>query len=275
MSRACETSAGSIEMVMNSDLRFSSYVVKVASRCNLNCDYCYMYQHVDQSWQDKPRLLSEDHQNLFAFRLKEYVAATGLKRVLIVYHGGEPLLFGADRIIQFSHKIRDALADLTCRADFGVQTNGVLLKESYLQRFEEEEISVSLSIDGPREMHDAHRLDHKKRPTFDKVYDALKLLQKYPKIFTGCIAVINPYFEPRKLFEFFDENQVKEFNILIPDANYVTLPPGRDQQPDLYKNWLVQAFDCWFDRFSHIKCKYFDWLIQAVLGKKAKRIHSD
>jgi uncharacterized protein len=225
-----------------------------------------MYQHADQSWKNKPRTLSVEHQNLFIERLSEYVQLKQLKRILIVYHGGEPLLFGTDNIVALSSRIQSKLNQFHCTVDFGIQTNGVILKESHLDAFQEHNISVSLSIDGPKEMHDQHRLDLKGRPSFDKVYASLNLLKKYPKIFTGCIAVINPHFPPNKLLEFFNENDVREFNLLIPDANYLALPKDRAESPDLYKNWLIEAFDCWFDHYSHLKCKYFDWLIRAVLG---------
>ena len=225
-----------------------------------------MYQHADQTWKNKPRCLSEHHQELFAKRLGEYVAEKGLRRVVIVYHGGEPLLFGVENIIRFTELLRARLSPLHCEASFGIQTNGTLLKEEHLKTLQEHGITVSLSIDGPKEMHDQHRVDLKNRPTFDKVYAALQLLRRYPETFSGCIAVINPHSEPRRLFEFFDANGVSEFNILIPDANHVALPAGRDKNPDLYKNWLIEAFDCWFDHYSHLKCKYFDWLLKAVLG---------
>ena len=248
---------------MNRPINFTSYVVKVASRCNLNCDYCYVYNHADQSWKNKPKTLSLKHQELFADRLREYILEKKLEKILVIFHGGEPLLFGADNLVEFAQKIR---TKVPCRVEIGVQTNGVLLKEDHLKKFDAENISVSFSIDGPREMHDKHRLDLKKKPTFDKVYQSLLLLKKYPKIFSGCIAVIDPSFDPRDLFKFFDENEVKEISILLPDANYEALPKGRDANPNLYKDWLIRAFDCWFDEFSHIKCKYFDWLLRAIMG---------
>jgi uncharacterized protein len=225
-----------------------------------------MYQHADQSWKNKPRCLSDNHQRLFAERLYEYAQEKALKRLLVVFHGGEPLLFGADNLIQFALNIREKLDSIGCCVDFGIQTNGTLLKEAHLELFLKHNISISLSIDGPKELHDRHRLDLKNKPTFDKVYAALLLLQKYPTIFHGCIAVVNPYSEPKVLFEFFDQNKLKEFNILIPDANYISPPAGRKENPNLYKNWLIKAFDCWFNEFSHMKCKYFDWLIMAILG---------
>ena len=136
---------------MNRPINFTSYVVKVASRCNLNCDYCYVYNHADQSWKNKPKTLSLKHQELFADRLREYILEKKLEKILVIFHGGEPLLFGADNLVEFAQKIR---TKVPCRVEIGVQTNGVLLKEDHLKKFDAENISVSFSIDGPREMHD-------------------------------------------------------------------------------------------------------------------------
>lgn len=226
-----------------------------------------MYQHADQSWKDKPLVLSDKHQKLLATRLLEYVKEKDLKRVLVIYHGGEPLIFGVDRLIHLSKNIRKELKETDCRVDFGIQTNGVLITESILKQLGEEDISVSLSIDGPQEIHDQHRLDHKGKASFKKVHNALKLLKKFPKTFSGCIAVINPNFDPKMLFKFFDENEIKEFNILLPDANYITPPKGKDTTPELYKRWLIQAFDCWFDEYPHIRCKFFESILMAILGQ--------
>lgn len=254
---------------LNGDpIPFTSFLIKVASRCNLNCSYCYMYKHADQSWKDKPRLLSDHHQDLFVKRLKEYVTEKKLQHILILYHGGEPLLFGVDRIANLTQNIRKVVEPLGCQADFGMQTNGLLITEKVLEKFEELKIGISLSIDGPQEMHDAHRLDHRDRSSFDKVYNALLLLKRFPKIFSGCIAVVNPNYEPRELIKFFADNQITGFNFLLPDSHYLNPPPGKQENPDLYKNWLIKAFDCWFDEFPHLKIRFFEEILLSFLGHK-------
>ena len=80
----------------------------MASRCNLDCDYCYVYHHADQSWRDMPKKLSAENQAGFVDRLAEYVAEVGLTRCAVVFHGGEPLLFGADNLVDFAQAIRAA-----------------------------------------------------------------------------------------------------------------------------------------------------------------------
>src|SRR5882762_9809992 len=89
--------------------RITSFLVKIASRCNLACDYCYMYEHADQSWRAQPPFMSDDLRRKLAMRIGEYVRAANLKRLVVVFHGGEPLLAGAERISETSRWIKSAL----------------------------------------------------------------------------------------------------------------------------------------------------------------------
>ena len=74
----------------------TSFLVKIASRCNLDCDYCYVYHHADQRWRSMPRLMSAETLTAFAGRLVDYAREADMKRCVVVLHGGEPLLAGAD-----------------------------------------------------------------------------------------------------------------------------------------------------------------------------------
>ncbi len=127
---------------------FTCFLIKVASRCNLACDYCYMYEHADQSWRDQPRVISDETVQALASRIAEYVSVARLERVLVVLHGGELLLVGADRLAGIGAQIRAAVGTETL-VDVSIQTNGLLLDSVSLARLASEEISVSLSIDGP------------------------------------------------------------------------------------------------------------------------------
>src|SRR3546814_5446993 len=65
-----------------------------------------VYHHADQSWRTLPKLLSAEDQAAFVRRLAEYVAAEGLTRCAVVFHGGEPLLAGTANLVRFANDIR-------------------------------------------------------------------------------------------------------------------------------------------------------------------------
>jgi uncharacterized protein len=245
--------------------RITCFLVKIASRCNLNCDYCYVYHHADQSWRRQPAVMSEGHREKLASRIGEYAQAMGLERLLVVFHGGEPLLAGPKRIAETARSIRGA-APPTTRVDFSIQTNGILLDDAALDHLASADIAVSLSLDGPRYAHDLHRLDHKGRESFEQVEAALLRLKQRPAVFAGVIAVIDPAVPPEDLFAFFAPHEPPNLDFLLPDANYLRPPPGRAGRPDLYKDWLLRAFDLWFDKYPSLPVRLFDSLLNSLAG---------
>ena len=245
--------------------RLTCFLVKIASRCNLACDYCYVYRHADRSWRSRPAIMVEKHRQKLAERIAEYVRGEGLGGIAVVFHGGEPLLAGAERIVETAQWIRLAVPEF-CRVDFSLQTNGTLLDKFALDLFAATNIGVSLSLDGPERVNDLHRVDPQGRSSFKAVESALKLLKDYPKIYNGLIAVIDPTITPDEVLEFFDCHQPPQLDFLLPDSNHLRLPPGRETNPDLYSSWLVRAFDLWFDRYPHLPIRTFDAILSTLAG---------
>lgn len=250
---------------MSSKARITSFLVKVASRCNLDCDYCYVYHHADQSWRSMPRTLSIPLRDAFAERLNEYVTGEGITHCLVILHGGEPLLLGTEAIVNFARLIRKKVGTQV-HVDVGIQTNGLLLDSDTLSALKTENISVSLSLDGPREVNDLHRTTKKGRSSFSRTMKGLELLMKQPEIFSGVISVIDPNTDAEQLFEFFDKIGVRKLDFLLPDANHLRPPLHRDGLPNIYKDWLISAFDAWLDKYPHISVRTFDALLDAIAG---------
>src|SRR5580693_6073961 len=77
---------------------FSTFVVKVASRCNLNCSYCYMYNLADQTYRGQPAVMSGAVTAAMARRIASHASRHGVPSVHVILHGGEPLLLGRHRL---------------------------------------------------------------------------------------------------------------------------------------------------------------------------------
>jgi uncharacterized protein len=245
--------------------RITSFLVKVASRCNLDCDYCYVYHHADQAWRSMPRLLSAEDRAAFATRLAEYAAEAGLKRAAVIFHGGEPLLAGAQTLVDFTRLLR-ATVGSDVELEVGLQTNGLLLTDEVLDVLEQERISVSLSLDGPRQVNDLHRTTRRGRSSFDKVEAALERLKARPGTFAGVISVIDASVPPATLLEYFAGHGPPKLDFLLPDSHHGRLPPGRDEDPARYERWLIEAFDLWFDHYPQLPVRTFEALLDAITG---------
>ena len=110
------------------------FVLKIHSRCDLACDYCYMYTMADQSWRGRPIVMSVATIEAAAARIAEHAAAHELPSGKVSLHGGEPLLAGAEFITTAVTALRRAIEPGT-QVDINIQTNGVRLDEGFLHLF--------------------------------------------------------------------------------------------------------------------------------------------
>lgn len=152
------------------------------------------------------------------------------------------------------------------KVDAGLQTNGLLLDDAALSILRDADVGVSLSLDGPQAANDLHRIDHAGRSTFQRTETALQLLEGNRDTYSGVITVIDPAISPRALFEFFAPRKPPRLDFLLPDANYDRPPTNRDARPSLYRDWLIEAFNLWFDEFPDVPVRLFDSVLAAIAG---------
>ena len=81
-------------------------LVKVVSRCNLDCTYCYVYHMGDDAWRRQPKLISDKVQAALVEQLSE-VALNQDGGFAVVLHGGEPLMLGAVRLSRLLKDLRE------------------------------------------------------------------------------------------------------------------------------------------------------------------------
>jgi uncharacterized protein len=124
----------------------------VAQKCNLGCSYCYAQQGSFGSQPKNMKLATAER----ATELLLSEAATGTGRATLAFLGGEPLI--NRRVVQETTRRAAALARQRGVAlGFSITTNGTLLTEADAEFFEEYGFAVTVSLDGPRELHDRLR----------------------------------------------------------------------------------------------------------------------
>src|SRR5262249_49737661 len=73
---------------------FLQVVLKLHSRCDLACDYCFVYAMGDSTWRERPHVIRPDVVDRTARRIADHCRAHQLGHFSVVLHGGEPLLAG-------------------------------------------------------------------------------------------------------------------------------------------------------------------------------------
>jgi uncharacterized protein len=251
---------------------FREFIVKIHSRCDLACDYCYMYEMADQSWRDRPRRMSDETAELTAARIGEHVRAHRLPRIGLVLHGGEPLLAGRDLISRLVTAVRRSAGD-GVQVDVSVQTNAVGLDDSYLRFFTEFGIEVGVSLDGTAEDHDRHRRFAGGRGSHPAVSAGLMRLTAppYRHLFSGLLCTIDLRSDPIVSYRALAQFEPPKIDFLLPHGTWETPPPGRvPGAPETpYADWLIKIFDHWY-RAPEPRVRMFEEIMHLVLGGESE-----
>src|ERR1700734_1791989 len=193
---------------------FAFVLVKLAARCNIKCPYCYWFR--DAMVYAKPAVLTPEAEDAFCLRLEEHIREFNLPVFLLVFHGGEPLLFPKRRFDALQKKLRDIEQRTGCIIKCGVTTNGILVDEEWVELFRTHDVDVTVSLDGPADINDKYRVDFKGRGTLAQALQGLERLRA-AGLEPGLISVCNPGTDPERVLAFVaDELGMKQFDILPP-----------------------------------------------------------
>ena len=250
---------------------FEQFIVKIHSRCNLACDYCYMYELADQTWAGRPAVMSRDTITAASARIGEHAARHQLPAVTVTLHGGEPLLAGADVIGFLAREMRSAIGTGT-ELRLGMQTNGARLSPRILDVLARHDVRVGVSLDGDRVAHDLHRRYRNGRGSYDNVMRGVERLtaSEYRHLFAGFLTVIDLRNDPVACYESLASFRPPSIDFLLPHGTWAAPPPGMeaDHHGTPYADWLITAFDHWWGRGrERIDVRLFRSVTRLLLGK--------
>jgi uncharacterized protein len=222
-------------------------VIKVSNRCNLACDYCYMFEKADQSWRKKPKLISKKTIRRLALRISAYMREHELAELLVDLHGGEPLLAGPELLRYLVTTLRAAVGRTPGqRLRFSMQTNALLLNEQWLALLHELDVKLGVSLDGD-EQGNRRRVDRQGTNSYSRVHAALELLQRYEHpLLQRVLCVIDPATDPVATYRHL--RQFGPLDLILPHGTWDEPPPGYDPYDDTtpFADWLIRAFDEWY-----------------------------
>lgn len=243
---------------------------KIAQRCNLNCDYCYVYNRGDDSWKNRPKFSSEAVVYQLAKRLSEHCILHRLPSITVELHGGEPLLVGKKKF-EFIAATLSSIHGVVVK--LCLQTNGLLLDQEWIELFSKYGVSFSISLDGPPAIADKHRIKKNGQGSTIELLKIIEGLQHnigFKKRCAGYLCVIDPTTNGREVFDWFFEQGIDSFDFLIPDGNIGNAPLGSQKELEAY---LISAFDRWLELLIVDKApsvRLFETSVKAALGFKSQ-----
>ncbi len=229
-----------------------------------------MYNLGDKTYLKQPKFMSMHTVKTFADKLSCYSIENNLKAFQIVFHGGEPLLlpkeFYRESIRIFTETLQDSYFD------FVIQTNGVGLDEDWYSLFDELNIRVGVSMDGPKKYHDKYRVFHNGKGSYDEVRHSIET--GLDKGMHGVLSVVNLNITPGELYEEFKNLNIPSFNLLLPDGHFDKLPDdlikGKVNTLNYtpYADWLIELFTIWKKDPDRPNMRFFKTLIQLIAGEE-------
>src|SRR4051812_31053470 len=144
-------------------------IIQPTPFCNINCRYCYLPGRTLNK-RISPRTLERISQRLFE---SPFVR----DELTIVWHAGEPLVLPVD-FYREAHDILQRWNVSGVRITFHFQTNATLIDAEWCRFFLRPNVRVGVSLDGPRELHDLHRVDRRGKGTFDRTFRGLRMLHE-------------------------------------------------------------------------------------------------
>jgi uncharacterized protein len=261
---------------------FSSMVKPIGSSCNLDCAYCY--------YLDKAPTIYDNRQPVMSLRLleeyiRQYIEANQVPEVTFVWHGGEPMLAGLDyykKAVEFQRKYAAGKAIIN-----SLQTNGTLINADWCKFFHDNLFLIGLSLDGPRNIHDAYRVNNAGKPTFDKVMAAVGQMTQYGVEY-NTLSVVNNISEGRgaEIYTFLKSigSRFMQFlpalEYVMPEDNegrHVIVSPGTkgsarapwSVSPLGYGQFMTDIFDEWvLNDVGKYFVQAFDMTLAQWVGAK-------
>lgn len=225
--------------------------------CNLNCTYCY-YLEKKNLYQDTRNFKMKDE--VLEVFVKEYIESQNIPVISFVWQGGEPTLLGLDYYKKALEIQKRYAGDK--RVENVFQTNGTLLDDDFCKFFTDNNFLIGVSVDGPEEFHNHHRLKNDGTGSFSDVMRGIELLHKH-KVEFNTLSVVNKFnsYNPMEVYRFLKSigsgflqfipiverysTKHENFNLVAPNHDTNVGVTDWSVEPLQYGQFLCEIFDEW------------------------------
>ena len=261
--------------------------------CNLSCRYCFFLTK-EALYPGSRFRMSEETLEVY---VRQLIASQAGPEITFAWQGGEPTLMGLPffrRCVELQRQYARPGTTITNT----MQTNGVLLDDEWGAFLAEHRVLVGLSLDGPRAMHDAYRVDRGGKGTHARVEGAARLLRAHGVEFNILTTVHAANADhPVEVYRYLRDEVGARFLQFIPiverttpgtaaraDVGWAADPKApralyqqrgtattrRSVRPEQWGRFLIRLFDEWSSHdIASVYVQLFDVALGVWLGLPA------
>lgn len=240
-----------------------------SSNCNLRCVYCFYQSEAASRSVASYGMMAEDTLEAVVRRGLEYADSY----CGFAFQGGEPTLAGLP-FFQKLVSLEQQYNTKNIRISNSIQTNGTLIDEKWCAFLHDHHFLIGLSLDGPKEIHNLHRVDARQNGTFNRVMKTAGLFDRY-QVEYNILSVVtaNSCRFVDKIYDFYKKSgfrYLQFINCLDPtDEEHGKY--AYSLKPDDLGKFLNRLFDRWYEDFmqgNYVSIRYFDNLVRMINGQR-------
>jgi uncharacterized protein len=259
-----------LEKLRNNDNKMltKNITIIVTEDCPLRCSYCY--QHAKNSFHIMSKetakkivdlLFEEESKNNL------YLNVDNAQAIILDFIGGEPLLeiklidyfmrYFKWKAIQLNHR-------WAINYMISISTNGILYDKEEVQQFlykNKDKVSLSITIDGDKNLHDSCRLFKDGSPSYDIV---AKNMKKHIKLYGRTVTKLT--LAPANIQYTFGaiKNLYTDFNLYGVHANCIYEEGWNISHGKIFYNQLKLLSDWFLD--NNIEQDFYCSLFDETIG---------
>ncbi|MBT9132432.1 MAG: Anaerobic sulfatase-maturating enzyme [Syntrophomonadaceae bacterium] len=208
--------------------RVHTLVLHLTDNCNLRCRYCYIEGNIPKNYER--RNMSAEVAEKAIDKFGQIIKARNFpKPPTIIFYGGEPLINWKTlkHCLDYVRR-KQKIGFLPLRLGKLLITNGTLVTAEIAKELRRHRVSVAVSIDGPKEIHDLNRVYRNGKGSFEDTIRGFRILGKEglsPSV-SGVLnkeSVDNPLYIVRWIIE--------KLNAKALGFNHVSIFPGSPYDP--------------------------------------------
>ena len=225
-------------------------ILNITENCNMRCKYCYFsdtYKYTnnrnDNMMNAKTAIKALDYFFDIIEQISEFNPG---KKCGITFYGGEALLnFSIIKTcIEYSKKV------CPVTPIFNITTNGTMLYGDIADYLVENDVYITISLDGSKNQHDRNRIDAIGKGTFDRIINNIKNFKhKYPNYYKINLSSVYDYSTDME-----ENNKFFTRHKDLPIVGMVT--PVVERGTNYYKKFSDQQIDEFVKKFNAVRDEY-------------------